>query len=428
MNKQPLTLEQTVQFDEAIDVVGYDQWYNDLWILQPRTIIRFTISSYSLREYEIPNGIHTFAIDQDYVYLVGQQDYALEKRTGEVTTVNTFPDHVTWYGKSTSPDLQNYPFLMPYYYTDEQSESQDPFRQFPITALYDDGMFLYVGTQGYGLLKYNKVSWQKQRSIYGPLDLRIRSVRKFSERIYFVTAGGISYYTPGENNWTYQRFTRDMIDIVPLQDYVVVSFQNRLSRIDGSMVTTISNFPTSILSVSEDEKNVYVGTRTGLFKIIKGTNESVPFGPDRYAVYAIHPTANAVFVGDEFAFYRYDRAEDAWSRLLQFGIKDIVEITDDMYLLGVNNQLIRYRDMQTVSEDTNWILLPYFNIYDIDTDNDVLYCASHAGMYYYEPTTELYKVIYNLPREKYDNVFVINDTLITSAERVIYKLPITYRD
>ena len=196
------------------------------------------------------------------------------------------------------------------------------------------------------------------------------------------------------------------------------------------MVFSISNFPTDVISLNQDEENLYIGTKTGLFKIIKGTDIPLPFGPDRYAVHAIYPTENAVYVGDDFAFYSYDRGEDSWSKVLNFGIKDIVELKNDLYLLGVNNQLIKYRtsDGDAIGADSTWILLPYFNVYDIDSDGDVLYCASYAGVYYYEPETELYKVIYNLPRVRYDYIFVMDDTLVTLSNDVIYSLPIEYRD
>ncbi|UCG92869.1 MAG: hypothetical protein JSV97_03950 [candidate division WOR-3 bacterium] len=430
LNKQPLSLEKTIYFDRAIELLGYDKWYDDLWITQNSTIIRLTIVSYSIREYEIPAGVDKIGISQDYVYLVSSKSYSLDKRTGDIAIVNAFPNDVMWYRKTRGSDLRDYTFLSPYYYYDEPKESQTPFYQFPITALYDDGMYLYVGTRQFGILQYNKVSWQKQRLIYGPVDSRIEKIRKLNNTVYFISPSGISYFASGGRQWRYHRFAREVADILPLKNYFVMSFENRLSRFDGGMVFSISNFPTDVISLSQDEENLYVGTKTGLFKIIKETDIPLPFGPDRYAVHAIYPTENAVYVGDDFAFYSYDRGEDSWLKVLNFGIKDIVELKNDLYLLGVNNQLIKYRTSEgdAIGADSNWILLPYFNVYDIDSDGEVLYCASYAGIYYYEPETELYKVIYNLPRIRYDYIFVMDDTLVTLSNGVIYSLPLEYRD
>lgn len=430
LNKQTLNLEKTFYFDQEIDLVGYDGWYNDLWISQVDNMIRFTIASYSTREYAIPDKVNRFGIDQDYVYLASSKNYSLNKRTGEVKITNSFPENIKWYKKISGADIRNYAFLTPYYYYDEPSESQAPFYQFPITALYDDGMDLYVGTDGYGILKYNKVSWQKQRVTYGPLDSRIKRIRKFDNKIYFVSPSGISYYIATTGNWKYQRFTHRVVDLLPLKNHFIISFENRVSRIDGGIAFTLSNFPTDILSLGQDEECVYVGTRSGLFKIIKGTDVPIPFGPDRYSVHAVYPTADAIFVCGDFAVYKYNRKQNRWSKVLNYGVKDIVELKDELYLLGVNNQLIKYHTLQgdVSSADTNWILLPYFNIYDIDTDGEVLYCASYAGIYYYEPDTELYKVIYNLPRVKYDYIFVVDENIVTVSNKVIYRLPIEYRD
>lgn len=430
LNKQPLRLEKAIHFDQTIDIVGYDRWYDDLWITQENAIVRLTIASYNIQEYEIPAGVSKFGISQDYIYLVSSKNYSLNKRTGEISLASAFPENVTWYRKTTDADVRNYTFLTPYYYYDEPHESQTPFYRFPITALYDDGIDLYVGTGGYGILKYNTVSWQKQRLIYGPIDSRIRKVRKLNNTIYFLSPTGIAYSLSGTRDWKYHRFARKLVDVLPLKNYFVVSFENRLSRFDGGMVFSISNFPTDVISLSQDEENLYIGTRSGMFKIIKGTDIPLPFGPDRYAVHAIYPTEHAIYVGDDFALYSYHRGEKSWSKMLNLGVKDIIELNDELYLLGVNNQLIKYRtgESDAAGADTNWILLPYFNIYDIDTDGDVLYCASYAGMYYYEPHTEFYKVIYNLPRVQYDYVFVIDDTLVTVSNDVIYSLPIEYRD
>lgn len=429
-DKQNLTLGKTIHFDQVIDLVGYDQQYDDLWIISASGIIRFTITSNNIREYPIVTEVDRFGIGQDYLYLDGTRDYSLNKRTGEVETIYSFPGNLVWYKKTTGADIKKYAFLTPYYYFDEPKESQAPFHEFPITAVYDDGMYLYVGTDGYGILKYNNVSWQKQRVVYGPLDSEIREVKKFDNNIYFISSLGLSYYPAGTHNWKYQRFTNEIADLLPFGNYFIISYGNRISRTGGGMIFSISNFSTNILCLSQDEKYMYVGTNSGLFKIANGTKTPVPFGPDRYAVHVVYPMDNEIYVGGETGFYKYNREYNKWLKELSFGIKDIVELKGVLYLLGVNNQIIKYKNIQddSLKSDTTWILLPYFNIYDIDTDGEVLYCASYAGINYYEPGTEFYKVIYNLPRIKYDYVFAVDNNILAVSDKNIYSLPIEYRD
>jgi hypothetical protein len=49
-------------------------------------------------------------------------------------------------------------------------------------------------------------------------------------------------------------------------------------------------------------------------------------------------------------------------------------------------------------------------------------------MYYYEPDGKHYRIIYNLPRIKYEHVHVIDDRLMAISDNVIYLLPLEYRD
>jgi hypothetical protein len=429
-DKQNLNIKKTIHFDQDIDLVGYDQYYNDLWIISTSGIIRFTIASYNVSEYPAVTEVDRFGIGQNYLYLDGTRDYSLNKRTGEVKIINSFPGNLVWYKKTTGADIKNYTFLTPYYYFDELEESQAPFHQFPITAIYDDGMYLYVGTDRYGILKYNKISWQKQRVIYGPLDSGIRKAKKFDNNIYFISSLGLSYYPAGADNWKYQRFTYDIADVLPFNNYFIVSFGSRISRASGGVIFTISNFSTNILCLSQDKKYLYVGTNSGLFKIAKEANIPMPFGPDRYAVYVVYPMDNEIFVGSETGFYKYNREFNKWLKEISFGVKDIVELKGVLYLLGVNNQVIKYQNIHKDSADidTSWFLLPYFNIYDIDTDDKVLYCASYAGINYYDPDNELYNVIYNLPRIKYDYVFVVDNSILAVSNKNIYSLPLKYRD
>jgi len=430
-DKQTLVLKKTIHFDEDISLVGYDQQYNDLWILGTADIIRLTVVTYSMIQYPFTDEIGRFGVGKDYLYLDGVKNYALNKKTGELKIIQIFPGDVVWFGRTTTADFRKYPFLTPYYYTDEQQESEAPFDQFPITVLFDDGIYLYVGTRGYGILKYNKISWQKQRIIYGPLDSEIRNVKKFDNTICFISSQGLSYYPSAIDNWKYRRFSHQITDLLFVDNKFIIGFENRISRVDGSMIFSISNFTTDVYELDSDEQYIYIGTHSGLFKMYKGTSETVPFGPDRFPVYAIHATKDEIFVGGEFAFYRYNKESEMWFTILPYGVKDIAEIEEELYLLGVNNQIIKYKRPQggdLGNVDTNWILLPYFNIYDIATDSEVLYCASYAGVYYYEPETELYRVINNLPRIKFDYVFLAENNIIAVSHSTIYSLPLKYRD
>ncbi len=432
MDKNGLRIENTVYVDAGAELVGYDNFNTDLWIVYRDKIIRFSTTTFNFREFPIDLAVAGFAVDASELYIETartSEKYSLDKISGTLTKVNSVPSNLNWYKKLTEADMRQYPFLSPYYYTDDVQATQTPFEQYPITALYDDGMYLYVGTQRYGILKYNKVSWQSERIITGPLDTHIKRVRKIDGKAVLVSNSGISYYDTADSKWSYQRF-RDVInDLVSFRDRLYFARSNTILYATGSLEFPTETFDRDILTLSKDSENIYVGTRSGAFMIIAGSGEAIPFGPARQAVYAIHTTADAIYVGGEIGMYKYDRDNREWSTVLGFGIKDIVQVRSDMYSLGTNNQLIQYSPAaDSIEGTTDWSLLPYFNVYDIDTDDSVVYCATHAGAYYYDPTTGSYRIINNLPRVQYQYLHVIDDRLMAISGNLIYSLPLEYRD
>ena len=432
-NKPNYSFERSVRFDCELNLIGYDKYTSDIWIVCPEHIIRFNILSYTLRAYPLSENILRFAMDMKNVYfesVKGGQKYALDKIIGTLTSVSSFPADLKWFAKNSESDIRQYRFLNPYYYYDEAQVSQVPFERYSITAIYDDGMHLYVGTDRYGLLKYNKTTWAKQRLVYGPVDPYIKKVAKYGENIYFLCASGISYFHEKDQEWKYLRLNRGANDFTALGDDIFLARNNELIRTSGALEFSVGGFTNDILAIASDSSYIYAATHSGLFRIAQGTSIEMPFGPQRYAVYYVYPTEEAVYAGGEFALYKYSRDDRTWTTALGFGVKDIVRLQDDIYALGTNNQIMRVLDepVDSLAPDSGWVLLPYFNIYDIDTDGDVLYCATYSGIYYYVPEASLYRIIYNLPRMQYDYVSVINDQLVAVGKNSIYSLPLEHRD
>ncbi|MBE0432250.1 hypothetical protein IBX73_02150 [candidate division WOR-3 bacterium] len=435
IDKHDFRLNNALYFDCAPQLVGYDHYTSDLWILCREKILRFRTMTFNLQEFPLHFPAERFAIDAGELYLEDARNgdkFALDKVTGMISRISAFPVNIYWHRKTIEGDITKHPFLNPYYFVDDVHFSQTPFVQYPITAVYDDGMHLFVGTDQYGVLKYNKISWQNERIVNGPLDLNISRNRMIEGKIAFVSRSGLSYFDPETGDWTYQRFRSPLIDLVTFNGAVHVARQNSVLVTEGTLESPRGSFDENILSISSDDENIYVGTRSGAFSIAGGTDSPAPFGPDRHAVHIIYPARHVVYVGGEMGMYGYDREAKTWSTLLPFGVKDIVELADDIYALGTNNQLIRYpgadRDTDTVRPDTNWSLLPYFNIYDIDTDGTVLYCATYSGMYYYEPVGGSYHIIYNLPRMNFKQVFVAGGMLLAKSTDLVFSLPLEYRD
>ncbi|OPX17758.1 hypothetical protein BXT86_04785 [candidate division WOR-3 bacterium 4484_100] len=424
-NKPDLSFEKALMFDRTLELIAYDQSTDDIWLISLPEIVRFTPFTYSIKTFPFSRVVNRLAVDSKYLYLDTGTKYCLDKRTGKLKTVSSFPPGLYWNEKDPSPLLKKYTFLTPYYYFDQEKESQIPFQRYPITALYDDGINLFVGTDRFGLLKYNKVSWQYQRIIYGPLDSQIDKVYQIDSIIHFLSAGGISYFQAQKRKWHYLRLKQRPENILWMDKEFVLSFENRLLKLNGTFTFPLGNFQGRVLCLNQDTQNIYIGTTQGLFRLPIRANEPLPFGLKDFAIYVIHPTEDKIYIGGENGFYRYDKKSKTWSRPISFGIKDIVSIGHNLYLLGLNNQLISYQSDASDS-DTTWFLLPYFNIYDITTDQEVLYCASYSGVYYYNPQSSSYQIVHQLPRIKYDYVFFVGDKLIAIADKKIYALSEEY--
>lgn len=431
-DKNTLQPIRTTYFNQEIFLLAYDQFYDELWISTVAGILRYNINLGSLREYRFAGTINRIGVTPESIYVSSQINYSLDRISGKFKPVAQLPEKIKWFKPFDDKELRTYKFLTPYFYQDNLNETNDPFHQYEITSFYEDGMELFIGTNQYGILKYNKVSLEKKRIIYGPLIARIQRLKKVGDTYYFVSSAGISYFkSPEEKSWQYFRTANEPGDFIFFNNELIVSFGNQLAKITGAVSIPITNFRNSILALSFDVGNIYIGTHNGMYRILKETSEPLDFGPDNYGVYVIYPTENQIFVGGEFATYRFDRSLKRWFQILPLGTKDICEIKNKFYLLTIDNQLIRYSpefDSTPSENDTLAIVLPYFNIYDIDTDGDVLYCATGSGINYFDPKTQFYNPVYNLPRIKYNYVGIVYDDIIVLSDRLIYRLPLKYRD
>jgi hypothetical protein len=425
LDKQTLRLERGFFFDERLNIVAYDPQHGEIWITSDKTLVRLNTYSFTMTEYPLNYTPDRIGVGQDMLFLDGVQDFTVDKRNGTFSPAQGIPGNLAWFERNTVNKLRQYPFISPYFYYDEPDASDEPFHQFPITALYDDGMNLYVGTKSFGIYKYNTVSWLKDRAIYGPLDSRIHKIRDYNDTHYFISAGGVSKYSIAAGQWSYIRFARDVADLLVF-DQLIVSFRNQLSRVVGGTQISLNTFNNTVRSLSDDESFIYVATNAGLYRIAKGTTDARLFGPDRYPVYIVYPRDDYLFVGGEYALYAYDKKHDTWTKALPFGVRDITGVGDDLYLLSLESQLVRYHPYSDTAQntDTSYVLLPYFNINDIAARGDVLYCASFAGMNYYQPKTETYGVMHALPRIEYLHAFIAGDDIIAVSRDNIFSLPV----
>jgi hypothetical protein len=429
LERPALTLKRTVFFEPAPDLAAYDP-AGDLWLASGEGLIRYNLTLGSIREYPFSGLITAVACGLDKVYLQAGRNYSLDKITGKYLEAASFPGGLKWSRILAEGEARQYPYLMPYYFVDDLSVSQSAETRFPITAICDDGLELFVGTRGYGILKYNTISGQKQRVIYGPLDLDLRQARKMGDRFFFLNGSGISRFDPRTGEWDYRRLNVALTDFFPLDSSWVVAGGSTISYLSGNMVFPIDRFNSMILTAAVSPRYFYVGTGTGLFRIERGTSEAMAFGPHKQAVFSIASVGDMTYAGTDRALFRYRTGTDQWDLIFPRGVKKIIPLGPAIFFLSLDNQLIKFQPGpgDTMIGDSSWVLLPYFNIYDIETDGAVLYCAAYNGLNYYEPGTGLIKPVYGLPRQKYGSVLVADRFVFCVGDRLLYRLPLSYRD
>uniref|UniRef100_A0A7C4XL35 Uncharacterized protein n=1 Tax=candidate division WOR-3 bacterium TaxID=2052148 RepID=A0A7C4XL35_UNCW3 len=428
-DKNTLHLKKSIFFSQVVDLIAYDNFFDEIWLRSNNLLLRFNPNLGSLREYYINFNFSAIGIAEEYLYLSGVKKYRLNRMSGELNEVSDFPKNVKWYKETKEEEIRNYKFLIPYYYLDGLEESQTPFERYPITSLYDDGMYLFVGTDRYGILRYNKLSYNKERIIYGPLGCEFRRARKFDNKYYLLSANGISIYNPGDEKWQYRRTSGEPGDIILSDGDILITFGNQLVSFSGSIVTPISQFSNFVLTLNFDDESIYIGTNNGMYRLIKGSDTPFEFGPSRYAINAIHISKENIYVGGELGFYQYDKNEKRWYFLLNRGVKDICETEMGLYLLTADNQLVWYQKEISDSlreNETLWVLLPFFNIYDIETDRRFVYCATHAGVNYFDPLNKTYNPVYDLPRIRYNYIILTGEDILAISDKAIYRLPLRY--
>ncbi|MEO0206860.1 MAG: hypothetical protein ABIL22_09345 [candidate division WOR-3 bacterium] len=431
-DKNNLELIRTTFFGQDIFLVAYDQFYEELWISSTDAIFRYNINLGSVREYKFYDVVNDIGVTPDKIYILSRGKYSLDRLSGKIEQIAKFPDNVRWYRAFDRKSLEDYKFLSPYFYQDNLNETNDPFYRYEITSFYDEGMYLYVGTDQYGILKYNKISLERQRVVYGPLSTHNIRLKKIDGIYYFISSMGISSLQKNQaQSWQYFRLMNEPGDFLYVNNEFLVSHGNNLTKISGAVSVPIAQFRNAILSLSSDETNIYVGTNDGMYRILRETSEPIDFGPDKYPVYVVYPTAEQVFVGGEFATYRFDRAGGKWYKVFPRGTKDICEVARSFYFLTTDNQLIQYSpsyDSVINENDTVPIILPYFNIYDIDSDGEMIYCATGSGINYFDPKTQLYNPVYNLPLIGFNYVAVVDEYIVAISDQNIYRLAIKFRD
>lgn len=422
MNRRRMTNTDVYRFDRPVQLGAYDMWFADLWLVTADTLVRFTPFSGSVRSFPLTVRVDSFAVGADALYAGGGELYRIDRSTGTTTPVAEVPAGLTWHKALTAGQLRRYPFLTPFHYRDPMAESTDPLRIYPITALHEDGVELYVGTNGYGLLRYNTLSLQMERAVYGPRSLGINDVRILGDDLYLAGDEGLSILGPSRQ-WRYAATALPVQDVVAIDSTLLVNEGQVLARLDKGLRFPLLSPAARITALTATDSAIYVGTTQGIMIWHALTGAQTLLARSEQAVQAIAVHEDRLYAGTSTAWLRYLPESGSWRPVINQGIAEAVGVGAWLYLRGDNRQLLRLS-----GENDQWELLPYYNINDIATDGTDLYCATVLGLSYLEASSGLMRYIVGLPREEYQRVVVHANMIYAFSRDRLYTLPTTVRD
>ncbi|MCK4233287.1 hypothetical protein KAX75_02595 [candidate division WOR-3 bacterium] len=278
---------------EKAKIVAFDKLFNKLWIVSDNAIMVFN-PQISRWEREIPRislpftVITSIGFTPDYVFLEGngliyfsqRGSFAWEKWTGAL------PSNIDWSGEKGKISIRDYPFLTPFYATDEY------FNKYKYTAAAVDNKDMWIGTNGYGVFHNNIFTWNGRHYIIGLANNRVDAI--FHDAYGFWIGGrygtgkGITHinFETGEG----KHFnSKDVFRLNSNDVYAIYGDEKniwfgtnaglhcyRKDELDWKNYTQFDALPGEIvISLIIKEDTLFIGTNNGMAFMLPGSKEII---------------------------------------------------------------------------------------------------------------------------------------------------------
>ena len=412
--REKFKIVYSYQPPERPTLLGYDIEYGDFWIIGVNNIYRINEYTYSTRYFKVEgaSNIKSFAVGPNYLYWhKGQILVRFNKRNGKVEPTSSVPQEAKWFSLLTSEHLRQFPFLAPYYFQDQR------FNHYPITALLEVGLDLYVGTSGFGIFKYNSLTWEKSHIAFSPYTPDIRKLLKEPEGIYFLGDNSISFYNFSTDSFVNIRFDNNLDAVIPFQNRFIINSANRLLSIEGNFVYPISEPIKNVTAFSHDGEDILFATRDGLYRLNTKANATQFLGLADMYIYRILTDSISIYAATEFGLYQYEREKKSWERLINLPFLDLMKFDKKHYLISFSHQLYELAGDSIRA-------LPYMNINCFDSDGSRLYLGTSLGLAIYDPDRQSYRTAPYLPKDKINSIVVANDIVWLLTDRALLKIAV----
>ncbi|MEO0225509.1 MAG: hypothetical protein ABIL05_01000, partial [candidate division WOR-3 bacterium] len=347
----------------------------------------------------------------EYLYWYrGTNLFRFHKRTGKVEPGAGIPPEAKWFKMTTNEMLRKFPFLSPYYYNDED------FNRYSISAIFEDGLDLYVGTIGYGLFKYHRLTWEKSHITFGPYTGNIRVIYKDDSRFYFLGDRSISIYHWEGDSFSNFICKNNIEAFIPYQNRIYISSANRLLSFEGKFAYPISDLRNNVTTLTLDSNEIIFATTSGVYRLNPLSNSVLSLGLENIHINKIISDDSYIYAATKNGLYRYKRDSKIWERLINIPFLDIIRFDiNRYYLISFNRQLYE-------TNGDSLSALPYMNLTCFATDGELLYLGTLLGLDIYNPATRIYRSASFLPEEKINSMAIFLDTLWLATDKSLLKI------
>ena len=264
------------------EIIAVDPVFNKLWIISDQSIFVYN-DQISLWEREIPrislalSTITSIGFTHDTIFLEGNSGIYASPRGSCIWEHYSWivPSTTKWFGKKAQLSVTDYPFLTPYYATDEY------FNKYEYAAIAVENKDMWLGTNQFGVFHYNTFTWNGIHYVTGLANERVNAIYR-DEDHYWI--GGIYGTNKGITSMNF------------------VTGEGKHWRSDDVYGISSNN----VHAITGTENAVWIGTSAGLLRYDKNENTWKSYtqlnGLVDNTVTALHIKNDTLFIGTAGGF------------------------------------------------------------------------------------------------------------------------------
>ena len=268
-----------------INLVAQDFGGNEVWFTTSSALGRYNPVFEDYRISDFPAGYSapcSLGMSENYIYLWNSyQCIRFDKFREEWESIDSLPSEVEWF-PNISPS--QYPWLAPYYIMDRH------LNQYEMTCAARDGNWLWIGTRGMGIYKYNAMTYIPEHYVLGFSGEGQLAMLRDGKYIWIGTGQEIVRWDLNQGSSSYYLMTGEHSllgsNLPELLSGDIVSLVNDGNRIWFGSAYGLFQFDKQaeryerfssdrITALAVEDRKLWIGTQDGLFRMEQGIKEEI---------------------------------------------------------------------------------------------------------------------------------------------------------